>query len=1142
MNASERDRSGEEGATLNEDFRASLARLLSEERRCRVRGMLSIILCAALSVFSALLAFDFHFGQSRFFPLISFVLFWATVAAAASFAVLRQMLPIRGARELAGELDGHLGGNLLTAALEFSKGDGRLDSYSPYLLAATVSRANGRLRAFDARELFSAAGKPAWTAAGILIGVLVALQVTFLRGDPGAIVASIADPGRSFRFPYQYNLVVTSGDRSVLPGEHVTAEALNFGSMRGDATLWVSAIPGVWNRIDVPGTPLDDAGMELSVYRHTFNDVREDFSYFFSAGGARTPHYEVTVIHRPVINNLSAVLKFPRYTGARPDTLDPLAGKIAALSGTRVELRGETSKPVRDGWIRFTSGATASLEPAAGGFAGFFTVLASDTFVVEIVDSLGFANEQSVKYPVAALEDRAPSVEILGPEDGAQLPRTLVADLAYRASDDYGIARITLQFMREGKDEQFKPRPLDLSSAGPLTELEGRTGALPPEPQGRTAAMPLTELEGRTAWSLEDENVFPGDEILYYLEVFDNNTATGPSSARTETRRLVVPSLSEIYARIHEEESQQRENLEDVLDKGREIHERLKKLSDELKAEGNLDWSRRRESGDILEKQRELKERMREITNQIDQSLEQIEKNRSSSQEVGQKIEEIQKLLKQIESEDLRKAIENLQKLMSEIPTKELMSAMNQAELDTEKLLENMDRTIELLKQVIKEEKMEELVRRMDDMLKEQTAIRDSTPRGPTDELSKKQDELGTESEKYEKELGEFADEETDSSLASELDRARERMEQAKLDEQMSRAADQLSNGDRNGAQCTQKSVINDMLSLFTSLSSCQMSMGGAMEKEVAEMLERSARELVETSKLQERMAPKLLQPGARANSDELVKDELVVKTAVQKITQNLHQAARKALSLSPKILVMLGAAQREIETALDAMEEQKLNEAAEASAKAYRDINIAVIELLRTSVSSGSSGSGSSARQMMQQLMQRQLSLQQQLRQLLERGQAGQWSMEERAGMARLAAEQRKMEELVKQIAEEAGGTNELMGKLDDLSGKMEEIAKDLEDGKLDNELVERQEQILTRMLDSQRSMRERDYKKERTSATAADVKALAPSVWEEGINDTETLLKMIRRAMREKGPAEYEELIRQYFRALSEKARETR
>lgn len=177
-----------------------------------------------------------------------------------------------------------------------------------------------------------------------------------------------------------------------------------------------------------------------------------------------------------------------------------------------------------------------------------------------------------------------------------------------------------------------------------------------------------------------------------------------------------------------------------------------------------------------------------------------------------------------------------------------------------------------------------------------------------------------------------------------------------------------------------------------------------------------------------------------------------------------------------------------------------------------------------------------------MQQLLQEELSLQQELQRLIKHGNAGQWTMEEQATMARLAAEQRKMEELAKQIADEASGTHELMGKLDDLAGKMEDIAKQLDEGKLDRELMERQEQILTRMLDSQRSMRERDYKRERTSTAAGDVKALAPDTWKEQVNDTEILLKMIQRGMQEKGPAEYEELIREYFRALSEKARETK
>jgi hypothetical protein len=449
-----------------------------------------------------------------------------------------------------------------------------------------------------------------------------------------------------------------------------------------------------------------------------------------------------------------------------------------------------------------------------------------------------------------------------------------------------------------------------------------------------------------------------------------------------------------------------------------------------------------------------------------------------------------------------------------------------------------MDRTIELLKQVIKEEKMDELVRRMEEMLKEQTAIRDSTAKGETKELSERQKELGAEAEDYEKKLGEFAGEESDSSLAAELDSILKEMERSKPGEDMKQAAEQMSREDREGAQCSQTSAINDMLSLFTSLATCQMSMGLTMEKEVAETIARSTRELVEASKLQESVVPKLGGQGGRSGAQDLIEEELVVKGAVQKISQNLYQVARKTMALSPNVFIRLGLAQKEIDLALGAMEEGRSLEASEASARAYRAMNLAAIELLRTSVSQG--GSGGSGRERMQQLLKQQLSLKQELQRLLERGQSGQWSTEERAGMARLAAEQRKMEEVMRQIAEESRGARDALGKLDDIAGSMEEAARDLDEGKLDSELVDRQERIVTRMLESQRSMRERDYKKERSSTAAGDVDALAPEKWREEIGDEEVLLRMIRRAMQEKGPREYEELVREYFRALSEKARE--
>jgi hypothetical protein len=143
---------------------------------------------------------------------------------------------------------------------------------------------------------------------------------------------------------------------------------------------------------------------------------------------------------------------------------------------------------------------------------------------------------------------------------------------------------------------------------------------------------------------------------------------------------------------------------------------------------------------------------------------------------------------------------------------------------------------------------------------------------------------------------------------------------------------------------------------------------------------------------------------------------------------------------------------------------------------------------------------------------------------------------------MQRIAAEQRKMRELMEQIAEESAGTQELLGRLDDLADEMSAVAEELDRGTLDSDLLDREERILSRMLESQRSMQRRDYKRERVSRTAGDIPADEVEDFEGELDDEEVLLDMIRRAMQEKGPAEYEALIRQYFRALSKKAREGR
>ncbi len=1099
-----------------ESFSINLARLASARRASIARGALSVVLTITLATFSLLLALHRLIPVWHPLPLFSFVVFWVGISAALVFGAVYRVFPLRDESWLVTELDKTMRrGNLFTAALEFLGSATRLRAYSPFLMRETVRRAGKELDDVNARRIFSTVGRPGWTLAGILVGLLVVIQVISPGTDIHRVLAAISDPGVYLRQPRGFNLLVTTGNNRVLAGEDVTVEAVSFGSSRGETVLRVSSIPGIWKRVVLQPVPLTREGVALSVYRHIFSDVRENFTYFFEAGEERTRSRNVTVVHRPVINRLSATLTFPSYTEAVPETISTLAGKLVALKGTLVDLEGETSKGIRDGTLSFRRRADVMLTPVGNGFRCRFTVTADDTFTIAVTDSIGLGNEVAVAYPIVAVDDRPPDIELLAPEDKALLPRSFSIDLIYRMSDDYGLSTAYLHFMREGKEEGFRRVTLTL-------------------PQEAS----VNEVDGLYRWSLAEEGALPGDRILYFLEAFDNNTVTGPGSVRTETRELVVPSLSQIYTRMREEEAIQRGELDVVFDRGREIQERLQKLSDELKAEGKFDWSRRREGGEILKKHEELQEKIRTSADRLDDALRDLERNRMTSQEIGEKMEEIQKLLREIESEDLRRTIEKFRRMLDEVKDRDLITAMGELEMDTEDLVNRLDRTIELLKQVLREEKMEELVRRMEEMLDEQMALRDSTASGDIDELAGHQEQLGDEFGHFKEDLHDFAGEESDSAMASHMEQMLDEMTASQIEEMMRQAAQEILEGDRQQAQCTQGNITNRMLNLYTSLGRCQMAMGMSLQREVIERIERAAHELVEVSHLEEELIPDLRIKRGSDLRDEIITKQLVLKEAVRKITDVMYEMGRKTMAISPQVFLHLGGALAEIEKVLDSIEEGRSAVAARSAGVTCERLNRAVVEILRATSSTG--GASGSARERMQMMLQQQLAIDERLRRLLDQGSVEGMSMEDRATMARLAAEQRKLEELLEQIVEESRGAGELLGRLDDITGEMKEIARRLEEGELDRELIQREERILSRMLDSQRSLHRRDYKKERVSTTAGDVRALGPGTLEGELDRREMLLRMIRRGMREKGPAEYEELIRMYFRALSRKVRD--
>ena len=102
-----------------------------------------------------------------------------------------------------------------------------------------------------------------------------------------------------------------------------------------------------------------------------------------------------------------------------------------------------------------------------------------------------------------------------------------------------------------------------------------------------------------------------------------------------------------------------------------------------------------------------------------------------------------------------------------------------------------------------------------------------------------------------------------------------------------------------------------------------------------------------------------------------------------------------------------------------------------------------------------------------------------------------------------------------------------------------MEELEKDIVNGELDNLSLERQQDILTRLLQAENAERIRGEKEERESRTAQDVQRNAPPSLEEYERRKSQEIELLRTVPADLNPY-YKEKVNDYFNTLEAPERE--
>ena len=163
----------------------------------------------------------------------------------------------------------------------------------------------------------------------------------------------------------------------------------------------------------------------------------------------------------------------------------------------------------------------------------------------------------------------------------------------------------------------------------------------------------------------------------------------------------------------------------------------------------------------------------------------------------------------------------------------------------------------------------------------------------------------------------------------------------------------------------------------------------------------------------------------------------------------------------------------------ITALEQKRATSSFTEQRKALEGLNVTAYLLLQAMEEMGSGGSASGFEQYLAQLEQmsgQQMGINQGTMQLPLLGMAMQQQL-----MAALQAQQQALQEALKEMLGDMPGNKP--GGLSKAEKDMEEVIADFKRRKVNRETMERQEQILSRMLDSQKSMTQKDYSEKRKS-----------------------------------------------------------
>lgn len=995
--------------------------------------------------------------------------------------------------------------------------------YSPNLIDAAFRNVYERVKNLNFQSIinFERAKKilPYFAAISVFCLIMILLV-------PGLNAASfrLLNFDKEFIPPPKFIFEISPGNKEITKGDEVDISIKVKGSTPKSLQLLIR------NEEEADFVKQQLQPDSSGNYLFVINSVKSSFKYFAEAEGVESEMFEIIVIDRPIVKTLELEINSPSYSNI-PKVVQKDNGNIQALTGSRVNFKISSTKKLKEAKLEFSDSSIVNLNVNGESVSGNFFVKKDNSYQIKLLDENGNDNLSPITYSIKALYDAFPVIELISPNQNTNLANDNRIPIVAKASDDYGFSKLLLNYrLSASKYEQ--------------PQIDFSTIEIPID-------KPLLEININYIWNLTQMYLAVDDVVTFYLEIFDNDNVNGPKSARTQTLTVRVPSLDELLNEADQLQAQSETDLEEILKDAEELKKTLDEIDKELKKDDpKLTWEEKQKIENALEKYQELQDKVDKVNDQLGDMKQNLQENNLLSKETMEKYMELQKLMDEMTSEEMKKAMERLQNVLKDMNRNMTQEQLQNMKMDEERFKKSIERTINLLKRMQVEQKMDELLKRTEELtekqenLSEQTEKSDPSNQKENENLSKKQDEISKDLEKLKKEMQDLEKKmsEIPDMPQEEMEEMMEEFDQQQNQQLSDQASQDIQQNKKQKAKQNQQMLSQNMKQMKQKMQQMKDSMMQQSQMQTFTDMMKILDNIISLSKQQEdlKRESESLEPNS-SMLDELAKKENNLSNNLNNLMQQMSDLSQKTFAITPEMGKSLGDAKKQMDGSVQSMKNRNGMLAGNQQGEAMKSLNEAAM-MMKSSMESmmqGGSGQGGmmSLMQQLQQMSGDQMNLNN-LTQKLQQMQQGGLTPQQQLEMQRLGQQQQLIQKSLEQLNQEAkvsGQSTKLPADLDNILKKMQEVITDMRGEKLDDNLIQKQENILSKLLDAQRSINERDYEKERESRTGETIsRNLPPELNLSSPNSMNKIRDELNKAVKEGYSRDYEDLIRKYYEIL--------